>query len=216
MHTPSAPFPAALIFGAPGAGKGTQGDILRCVPGFFHISSGTVFRQLDPSTPEGQTVRDFTHRGELVPDDLTVRLFVQWLEERRATGQFRPVEHLLLLDGIPRRPAQCDLIRPLIDVRLVLHLICRDEHLMIARIRRRAQLENRHDDVSDDVIRRRLEIYRRETAPVLSRYPPQLIREVEPMMTQAEVLLACLQHLVPVYKQCFPGVVPGAPGAPAE
>lgn len=211
MHPLPAPYPAALIFGAPGAGKGTQGDILRCIPGFFHVSSGTIFRQLDPSSPDAGTVRDFTQRGELVPDDLTVRLFLAWLDERRASGQFRPAEHLLLLDGIPRRPAQCDLIQPRIDVRLVLHLICRDEQLMIARIRRRAQLEDRHDDVSDEVIRRRFEVYHRETAPVLSRYPQQLIREVEPMMTQAEVLLACLQHLVPVYRQCFPQVIPGAP-----
>lgn len=208
MSSPATPYPAVLLFGAPGAGKGTQGDILRRIAGFFHLSSGTIFRQLDPASAEAQTVRDHTHRGELVPDDLTTRLFAQWLEARRASGEFRPTEQLLLLDGIPRNRAQCDLIRPIIDVRLVLHLICRDEQLMIARIRRRARIENRMDDVSDAVIRRRFEVYHRDTAPVLSQYPPQLIREVEPLMTQAEVLLACLQHLVPVYKQCFPGVVP--------
>ena len=213
MHPPPTPYPAALIFGAPGAGKGTQGEILRRIPGFFHLSSGTIFRKLDPDSSEGRTVRDYTHRGELVPDDLTVRLFVEWLEERKSAGKFRPAEQLLLLDGIPRRRPQCELIRPFVDVRLVLHLICGDEQLMIARIRRRAQLEDRLDDVSDDVIRRRFEVYRRETAPVLGQYPPELIREVEPMMTQAEVLLACLQHLVPVYKQCFPQVVPAGPAA---
>jgi len=208
VSQPPYPYPAALVFGAPGAGKGTQCDILKRVPGFFHLSSGTIFRQLDPASVTAKTAREYTHRGDLVPDDLTVRIVFDWLEAQRRDGEFRPEQHLLLLDGIPRNRQQCALIRPCIDVRIVLHLICRDEQVMMERIRRRASLENRLDDVSDAVIRKRFDVYRRETAPVLGQYPADIIHEVEPTLTQAEVLLTCLRHLVPVYKRGFPRDLP--------
>jgi adenylate kinase len=208
MSPPPYPYPAALIFGPPGAGKGTQCDILKRVPGFFHLSSGTIFRQLDPASATAATVRDHSLRGELVPDGLTMQIVFDWLEAQRADGRFQPEQHLLLLDGIPRNRQQCALIGPCVDVRIVLHLICRDEQVMMERIRRRANLENRRDDVSDLVIHKRFEVYRRETAPVLEQYPPASIHEVEPTLTPAEVLLTCLQHLVPVYKHSFPRVLP--------
>ena len=208
MSQPPYPYPAALIFGAPGAGKGTQCDILKRVPGFFHLSSGTIFRQLDPASATAKTARDYSLRGELVPDDLTIRIVFDWLEAQRRDGGFRPEQQLLLLDGIPRNTSQCTLIRPCVDVQIVLHLICRDEQVMIERIRRRASLENRLDDVSHNVIRKRFEVYRNETALVLGEYPPEIIYEVEPTLTPAEVLLTCLKHLVPVYKQRFPRELP--------
>ena len=131
MSQPPYPYPAALIFGAPGAGKGTQCDILKRVPGFFHLSSGTIFRQLDPASAVAKTTRDYSLRGELVPDDLTIRIVFERLEAQRRDGEFRPERHLLPLDGIPRNRQQCVLIRPYIDVRIVLHLICRDEQVMM-------------------------------------------------------------------------------------
>lgn len=208
MSQPPYPYPAALIFGAPGAGKGTQCDIVKRIPGFFHLSSGTIFRQLDPASATAKTARDYSLRGELVPDDLTVRIVFDWLEAQRRDGRFRADQQLLLLDGLPRNRRQCGLIRPCVDVRIVLHLICRDEQVMIERIRRRASLENRLDDVSDAVIQKRFDVYRNETAPVLAEYPAAIIHEVEPTLTPAEVLLKCLQHLVPVYTRGFPRELP--------
>ena len=205
------PFPAALIFGVPGAGKGTQGDILRHVPGFFHVSSGVVFRSLDPDSPDGRSAHEFIRRGELVPDDMTIRLFTDHLETERLTGRFDPQADLLLLDGIPRNIAQQTLLEKLIDVRLVLHLVCRNKEEMIERIKRRARLENRDDDASESVTRKRFEIYDRDTVPVLERYPDSIIRRIESSMTQAEVLLACLEALVPVFKDCMPRELPANP-----
>lgn len=193
-----APYPSALIFGVPGAGKGTQGDILRQVPGFYVFSSGHLFRDLDPESDDGKTVNRFTRRGELVPDDLTIRLFFSWIESRQSNGDYCPDSQLLLLDGLPRSVQQVELIRPHFDVKVVIHLVCHDEQKMIDRIRRRARSENREDDVSDAVIRRRFEVYNEQTAPVLDRYPTELVREVESTDTPARVLLQCLQHLVPV------------------
>ena len=64
MHQAPYPYPATLIFGIPGAGKGTQGDILKTIPGFFHVSSGNIFRQMGDSTEEARTVREYLRAGE--------------------------------------------------------------------------------------------------------------------------------------------------------
>ena len=198
------PYPAALVFGVPGAGKGTQGEILSRIPGFFHLSSGVIFRKLDLKSEEGRIVREYSARGELAPDDATMRIFRNWLESQRAADRFRPREHLLLLDGIPRNILQCEMLKEICDVKLVIHLMCHDEEAMIDRIRRRAVLENRPDDASDSVTRRRFEVYRQESLPVLQYYPPELIKDIESTGIHAEVLLECLTHLVPVLKTNFP------------
>jgi adenylate kinase len=197
-------YPAALIFGVPGAGKGTQGEILTRIPGFFHLSSGVIFRKLDSKSEEGRTVRDYAARGELAPDDLTIRIWHTWLQAQRAADRFRPHEHLLLLDGIPRNIHQCEMIERHISVKVVVHLSCHDEEAMVDRIRRRAILEDRPDDASESVIRRRFEVYRQETEPVLNYYSPEIIKTVESTGIHAEVLLQCLEHLVPVLKENFP------------
>lgn len=192
------PYPSALIFGVPGAGKGTQGDVLRALPEFCVFSSGHLFRDLDPESEHGRTVNGFISRGELVPDELTIRMFFAWIEGRRNSGEFKPDSQLLLLDGLPRSIRQVELIRPQIDVKVVIHLVCHDEQTMIDRILRRARIENRLDDLSDAVIRRRFEVYHEQTAPVLEQYPAELIREVDSTRTPAQVLLRCLNQLVPV------------------
>jgi len=204
MGKPKYPYPAALIFGVPGAGKGTQGEILTRIPGFFHLSSGVIFRKLDSHSQEGRIVKEYSAKGELAPDDVTIRIFLNWLEAQRAAERFRPREHLLLLDGIPRNIHQCEMLSKFIDVKLLLHLTCDDEEAMIERIRRRAALENRIDDASDTVTRKRFEVYRRETAPVLEYYPAEVVRNIESTGIHAEVLLECLKFLVPVLKENFP------------
>lgn len=201
---PRYPYPAALIFGVPGAGKGTQGEILTRIPGFFHLSSGVIFRKLDPHTEDGRIVKQNSVKGELAPDDVTVRVFLNWLESQRAAERFRPREHLLLLDGIPRNVNQCQMLEKYIDVKLLLHFVCHDEEAMIERIRRRAALENRIDDASEAVTRRRFEVYHQTTAPVLEFYTSNVVREIEATGIHAEVLMNCLEYLVPVLRDNFP------------
>lgn len=200
---PPYPYPCALIFGVPGAGKGTQGEILTRIPGFFHLSSGVIFRKLDPSTEEGRIVREYSARGELAPDEITIKIFVNWLEGQRAADRFRPRDQLLLLDGIPRNINQCEMLKKYIDVKLLLHFVCYDEETMIARIRRRAVLENRIDDANESVTRKRFEVYHRETAPVLDYYK-DVVKEVDCGVIQAEVLSQSLDYLVPVLEANFP------------
>ncbi|MEW4489099.1 nucleoside monophosphate kinase [Thalassoglobus sp. JC818] len=197
------PYPAALIFGVPGAGKGTQGEILTNVPGFFHLSSGVIFRKLDPKSEEGRIVREYSARGELAPDDLTIRIFLNWLEAQRAAERFRPRDQLLLLDGLPRTVQQCEMLKEYVDVKALLHFDCKDEEAMIDRIRRRAVLENRIDDASESVTRKRFEVYHRETAPVLNHYQ-DVVKNVDCAGIHAEILIECLKHLVPILKESFP------------
>lgn len=196
-------YPAALIFGAPGAGKGTQGEILTRIPGFFHLSTGVIFRKLDPQTEEARRIKEYCVKGELVPDELTISIFLNWLEARRAADKFKPKQQLLLLDGIPRTVNQCKLIERYIDVKQVLYFECLDLEIMVDRIRRRAVLEGRPDDASESVTRKRLEIYERDTTPVLNYYDPKIIQRIDSSGLPAEVLAGCLQHLIPILKENF-------------
>ena len=194
-------FAAVLLFGVPGAGKGTQGKALGQLPGFFHLSSGDIFRSLDPQSDEGRQVRRYSERGELVPDELTIRIWRNWLDEQIAASRFRPQRDLLLLDGIPRNVRQCEILEEHIQVLRVIHLAAESDEPMIQRIKARALLEGRPDDANEDVIRRRFEVYRRESAPVLNYYPSDLIADVDPLGTPAEVLARVLQCIIPVEKQ---------------
>ena len=71
-NTPSRRYKTVLLFGAPGAGKGTQGKILGKVPGFYHLACGDVFRSLDMGSELGSKFMEYSSRGELVPDALTI------------------------------------------------------------------------------------------------------------------------------------------------
>ena len=73
-------FRTILMFGAPGSGKGTQGRILGDLPGFYHLSCGDVFRALNHRSELGQVFLEYSSQGKLVPDEFTIRL---WLERPR-------------------------------------------------------------------------------------------------------------------------------------
>ncbi len=194
-------YAALLLFGVPGAGKGTQGKALGQLPGFFHLSSGDIFRSLDPDSEEGREVRQYADRGELVPDELTIRIWKKWLDGQIEAKRFRPERDILLLDGIPRNVRQCEILQEYVEVLKVLHLAASDDEPMIQRIKNRALLEGRSDDADEQVIRRRFEVYRRESAPVLGFYPRERIADIDPLGTPAEVLARVLQVVIPIEKQ---------------
>lgn len=196
---------AVLLFGAPGVGKGTQGRILGQIPGFFHLSSGDVFRSIDIESPEGKEIYKYSSRGELVPDELSIRIWKQGLDARATLSMYKPRKDILILDGIPRNVEQAKILEQYIEVLQVLHLTCSDEEEMIHRIRHRAIRENRADDANESVIRRRFEIYREESSQVLSCYPEEIIAHIDAIGSPAGVLLACLEKLVPVQDAHFRG-----------
>jgi adenylate kinase len=196
-------YKTVLLFGAPGAGKGTQGKILGKVPGFFHLACGDVFRSLDMACELGKKFMAYSSRGELVPDELTIEMWNQNMHAQTVLSIYKPAVDLLVLDGIPRNVTQARELENHLEVLAVLHLVCPDIEAMVTRMRRRALKENRIDDADEKVIRKRFEVYERETRPVLACYPNEIIYEVNAMGSPAEVLQHVLEVIVPIQNEHF-------------
>ena len=204
-----AKFQTILLFGAPGAGKGTQGKILGCIPGFFHLSCGEVFRSLDMTSDLGKTFYEYSSKGKLVPDDATIRMWQENMHAQTVLSRFKPSQDLLVLDGIPRNVAQAKLLNKHLNVLSIVHLVCPDKERMFERLRRRALKENRIDDAKEAVIRERWGVYEAETYPVLEFYPKAIISEVNAMGSPARVLQHILEVVVPVQELHFSNPVTG-------
>lgn len=196
-------YQTILLFGAPGAGKGTQGKILGTIPGFFHLSCGEVFRTLDVHSDLGRVFMEYSSRGELVPDDVTVKMWQQNMHAQTVLARYKPHQDLLVLDGIPRNVAQAKLLQKHLEVLQIVHLMCPEKERMFERLRKRALKENRVDDAREDVIRRRWQVYEAETFPVLEFYPREIVREVNAMGSPARVLENILEAVVPVQEKHF-------------
>jgi adenylate kinase len=194
-------YKSILLFGAPGSGKGTQGKIVGSIPGFYHSATGDIFRSLDLTSEMGRVFWEYAGQGKLVPDELTIKLWHQYIRGMQMINQFHPDSEILVLDGIPRNVHQARLLDTTIDVVKVVHLVCSDLNKMVERLRRRALRENRFDDASDKVIRKRLETYDRDTKPVLQYYPKEKIVEVESTMSQIRVLSKLIDVLVPLKEE---------------
>ena len=207
-------YQCVLLFGAPGAGKGTQGAILGRIPGFFHLSCGEVFRSLDIHSDLGKIFYEYSSKGELVPDEVTVNMWVENVHAQTILGLYKPRDDLLILDGIPRNAAQAKLMDKHIRVLNIVHLVCRDKEAMIKRLRRRALKENRADDAKESVIRNRWDVYERETAPVLQHYDQSIIHEVDAVGSPAAVLQHVLEVVVPTQDTHFNNPISGEPTGP--
>ena len=156
-----------LILGPQGSGKGTQAKRISAEYGIPHIAPGEMFREaIARGTPLGREVEPILAGGQLVPDELTVSLIRERLIEQDASDGF-------VLDGFPRNAAQADALDDLLEeierpLDVVLELQVPDE-VCIARLLKRARAEGRVDD-TPEVIARRLEIYHRETEPLIEHY----------------------------------------------
>ena len=160
-----------LLFGAPGSGKGTQGRTLGSIPRFFHCACGDVFRSIDTRTKVGRAFLDYSSKGQLVPDDVTVELWKEAIDAAVDAHKFKPDIDVLVLDGIPRNVGQAKIMDEMIEVKKVFHLSCPGRATLYTRLKKRALKDNRLDDANEEVIRRRLETYERESKPVLAYYP---------------------------------------------
>ncbi len=202
-------YPTVLLFGAPGAGKGTQGKILGQIPGFYHLSCGEVFRTIDIHSEIGKLVYEYSSRGELVPDDVTVRMWRDNIHAQTVLSLYKPHTDLLVLDGIPRNADQAKLLDDYIEVLKVIYLVCSDKNEMVKRLRRRALKENRADDARESVILKRWEVFEEETKPILGYYSKELTAEVDAIGSPAHILQSILEHVVPVQETHFSNPVGG-------
>jgi adenylate kinase len=171
-----------LLFGAPGSGKGTQGRSIGSIPRFFHCACGDVFRTLDTRTKVGRAFLEYSSKGQLVPDEVTVQLWQARIDAAVEAHEFKPDIDVLVLDGIPRNVGQAKIMDEVIDVKQVFHLSCPDRGQLFARLKKRALKDNRLDDANEEVIQRRLETYENESKPVLDHYHDrvQLIDATQP------------------------------------
>ena len=193
-------FRAILLFGAPGAGKGTQGKILGQIPNFVHFSCGEAFRNLRVDSQLGQVFMEYASKGQLVPDAPTIEMWKRSIDGMIATNRFNPDADTLLLDGIPRNPNQARILEDLIEVKAIFNLFCPVVDRLIARLQRRALKENRLDDANVEVIRARLDTYRRETRAVLECYPDTIIHQIDSTQEPMFVLLDILKILARIPK----------------
>lgn len=189
-------FNAILLFGPPGSGKGTQGKALGSLPGFFHCSCGDVFRSMDVRTELGKAFLEYSSKGQLVPDEITIKLWLARIKSCVETRCFKPELDRLVLDGIPRNPSQAALMDEMVRVEHVFHLtgVPRDE--IALRLKKRALKDNRLDDASDDVVSRRLEVYEAESSDLLGHYPPERITHVNAEQPPHQVLHEILQTVI--------------------
>ncbi|GAA2734094.1 adenylate kinase [Pedococcus aerophilus] len=174
-----------IILGPPGAGKGTQAARIADAFGIPAISTGDIFRaNIKNETPLGKQVKEVLASGGYVTDEITNAIVRDRLFEDDAEKGF-------LLDGYPRTAAQVDALDAILaehghTLEAVLELTV-DEDAVVARLLKRAEIEGRDDD-SEEVIRERQAIYRRETAPLTEVYSERgLLVQVDGMGSVDEV-----------------------------
>ena len=197
----TAAYRSVLLFGPPGVGKGTQGKLLGKVPGFLHLSSGDMFRGLDPASDLGKEIGGIMASGELVPDEMTVRLWRDHMGRLVASGGFDPAKQVLLLDGIPRNLTQCELMADAIEVLAVLRFDVADREALVQRMKKRGEKEGRKDDSDESILRNRFVVFDRETAPMVNRYDAGLVRTVEAGGLPLEVFGLAAAALAPIHAE---------------
>jgi adenylate kinase len=188
-------YRAILLFGAPGSGKGTQGRILGNIPNFFHCACGDIFRNLSVQSPIGRIFIEYSSRGQLVPDEPTIQLWRQFIDNMIQAHYFHPEQDTLILDGIPRNVHQAEMLNDTLDVRSIVYLHCPDMNKLVERLQRRALRENRLDDANLTVIKDRLKTYERETKPVLKFYGKRLVHKVDSTQEPPAVLYDILGYI---------------------
>jgi len=185
-----------LIFGAPGSGKGTQGRTIGTIPRFFHCACGDVFRSLDTRTEIGRAFLEFSSRGELVPDEVTVSLWRARIQQCVEAHTFKPDIDYLILDGIPRSVRQAEIMSEIIHVRRVFHLSCPDRSKLVSRLKKRALKDNRLDDANEEVITRRLKLYEEESKPLLDYYGDDMVFTIDASEPPVMVLSAIVSEIL--------------------
>jgi adenylate kinase len=160
-----------VLFGPPGAGKGTQSERLIEKYGLVHLSTGDLFRfHLKHETDLGKLAKSYMDRGHLVPDEVTINMLKSAVLEQKEPKGF-------IFDGFPRTNPQAGALDQLLaelntQITLMLGLEVEEEELK-TRLTQRALSSGRSDDADPEIIANRIAVYHRETAPVKEFYAAQ-------------------------------------------
>lgn len=162
-----------VIFGAPGSGKGTQSDLMIEKYGLGHISTGDVLRkEIKEETELGKTAKMFIDKGQLIPDDLMIDILAHVYDG------FGKDHEGVIFDGFPRTIPQAEALSKMLDERghkvaAMIELDVPEEELM-ARLIKRGQESGRSDD-NEETIKKRLDVYHSQTAPLIEWYKKENI-----------------------------------------
>jgi adenylate kinase len=160
-----------IIFGAPGAGKGTQAKKIAEIHQLHHLSTGDLFRkEIKNKTDLGIEAKKYSSKGGLVPDSLVIEILKKEIEKYPKSSGF-------VFDGFPRNLNQAQELDKMLakkntEIQAVLALEVPDQEL-IKRIKNRAKNSSRVDDQNEEIINNRLEIYQKDTKPLLDYYQEQ-------------------------------------------
>jgi adenylate kinase len=157
-----------ILFGPPGAGKGTQSAKLIEKYNLTHISTGDLFRKhLKEGTPLGKLAQEYMNQGNLVPDQVVIDM----VDEKISSA---PEASGIIFDGFPRTIPQAEALDALLDkkqapIKILVELVVPEDELR-KRLADRATKENRPDDAKPEVIENRINVYKAETAAVAEYY----------------------------------------------
>jgi len=160
-----------VLFGKPGAGKGTQAEFLKTKYNLVHLSTGDIFRfNIKNDTDLGKLAKTFMDKGDLVPDEVTIKMLNAEVDKNPNVAGF-------LFDGFPRTLAQADALDAFLDTKneaiTATIALEADDEILVQRLLERGKTSGRIDDQDEEKIRNRYQEYNEKTAPLMDYYNHQ-------------------------------------------
>lgn len=175
-----------VLFGKPGAGKGTQAEFLKEKYNLTHLSTGDIFRyNIKNDTELGKLAKTFMDKGDLVPDEVTIQMLNGEVGKHPFSAGF-------LFDGFPRTIAQAEALDAFLTSKgesiTATVALEADDNILVARLLERGKTSGRPDDQDEGKIRNRYDEYNQKTAPLMDYYKAQgKFHAVDGIGTIAEV-----------------------------
>ncbi len=160
-----------VLFGKPGAGKGTQAEFLKEKYNLTHLSTGDIFRyNIKNETELGKLAKTYMDKGDLVPDEVTIKMLESEVDKNSHSAGF-------LFDGFPRTLAQAEALDVFLKSKIqkikATIALEADDEILVQRLLERGKTSGRPDDQDEEKIRNRYQEYNEKTAPLMSYYQSQ-------------------------------------------
>lgn len=160
-----------VLFGKPGAGKGTQAEFLKGKYNLTHLSTGDIFRfNIKNDTDLGKLAKTYMDKGDLVPDEVTIQMLQNEVDKNPDSAGF-------LFDGFPRTISQAEALDSFLETKnqsiTATIALEADDEVLVQRLLERGKTSGRPDDQDEEKIRNRYQEYNEKTAPLMNYYKEQ-------------------------------------------